>query len=198
MTDLSPTRRAEDADALRPVLAAAREAFARFGVHRTRMEDIAAGADMPRQYLYRHVSSKDELIELALLERCREFSDAIAAHAASATGPLEDQFVDVLVESVIVGREDSEFAYLAEALPRARLNLLLTGSGSPMHGYVKRCLDPILGRARDAGRLRTDVSEDDMVDWIQGVMTWLTPREDLAADDMRRTLRSFALPSLLM
>lgn len=197
MVDLSATRRNEDDEALRPLLAAAREAFARFGVHRTRMEDIATGADMPRQYLYKHVSSKDELIELALLERCREFSDTITAHAQAATGPLEDQLVAVLVESVLTGREDSEFAYLAEALPRARLNLLLTGSGSPMHAYVKRCLDPTLRRAHDAGRLRDDVSEDDMVDWIQGVMTWLTPRDDLAVDDMRRLLRDFALPSIL-
>lgn len=141
-------------------------------------------------------SCRLKLIELALLERCREFADTIAAHARSATGPLEEQIVAVLVEAIIAGREDSEFAYLAEALPRARLNLLLTGSGSPMHAYVQSCLHPVLTRALESGRLRVDVSEDDMVDWLQGVMTWLTPR-DLAVSDMRRLLRDFALPALL-
>ena len=74
--------------------------------------------------------------------------------------------------------------------------LSLSGSGSPMHGYVKRCLAPVLERAREAGRLRADVTEDAVIDWLQAQMTWLTPREDLDDDAMRAMLRDFVLPSL--
>jgi AcrR family transcriptional regulator len=190
-------RRSADDAALRDVVAAARQAFARYGVHRTRMEDIAAGAGIPRQYLYRYVSSKQELVELAVLERCREFSDRILALVEDDHDEIGESLVKAIVLCVTAGREDAEFAYLAESLPRSRLNLILSGRGSPMHGYVKRCLAPILNRARANGRLRTDVSDDAIVEWLQGQMTWLTPREDLDEAAMSTMLRDFALPSLL-
>ncbi|MHB8691657.1 MAG: TetR/AcrR family transcriptional regulator [Solirubrobacteraceae bacterium] len=197
MTELTAEARDSDPDALRPILKAARDAFAHFGVQRTRMEDIASRAGIPRQYLYRYVSSKEDLVALALLERCREFSDQILELTSAATGDPSKTLVDAIIASVIAGRQDTEFAALAETLPRARLSTLLTGSGSPMHTYVKRCLQPILDTARANGQLRADVTEDAMIDWLQGIMTWLTPRDDLDKTAMQVMLRDFALTAIL-
>jgi AcrR family transcriptional regulator len=189
--------RTDDPDALRPILRAARDAFAQFGVQRTRMEDIAARAGIPRQYVYRYVAGKEDLVALALLERCREFSDQILELTSAASGDSSETLVDAVIACVVAGRQDTEFAALAETLPRARLGALLTGSGSPMHTYVKRCLQPILDAARADGRLRADVTEDEMIDWLQGIMTWLTPRDDLDETAMQTMLRAFALPAIL-
>lgn len=188
--------RTSDEEALNKVVAAAREVFARYGIHRTRMEDVAAAAGIPRQYLYRYVASKEQLIELALLERCREFSDEILERTRIGTKSLERALANAIVACVVAGRGDTEFAYLAEALSRTRLNLILSGSGSPMHTYVKRCLSPILERARSAGRLRTDATEDAIIDWLQGQMTWLTPRDDLNEAAMTKLLLTFVVPAL--
>jgi AcrR family transcriptional regulator len=189
--------RSNNEAALTTVVSAAREAFARYGIHRTRMEDIAACAGIPRQYLYRYVASKEKLVELALLERCREFSDEIleTTRLSSSEGP-EEALATAIVACVIAGRDDTEFAYLAEALSRTRLNLILSGSGSPMHTYVKRCLSPILERARSAGSLRADADDDAIIDWLQGQMTWLTPRDDLDEPAMKALLKTFMVPSL--
>lgn len=195
MLDFGESRTSNEA-ALTKVVAAAREAFARYGIHRTRMEDVAAGAGIPRQYLYRYVASKEQLIELALLERCREFSDEILERTRVGTKSPEKALVAAIVACVVAGRDDNEFAYLAEALSRTRLNLILSGSGSPMHTYVKRCLSPILERARSAGRLRADATEDAIIDWLQGQMTWLTPRDDLDEAAMTSLLLTFVVPSL--
>jgi AcrR family transcriptional regulator len=188
--------RANNDAALAKVVSAAREAFARYGIHRTRMEDIAAGAGIPRQYLYRYVASKEQLVELALLERCREFSDEILEQTRSSTAPTERALASAIVACVNAGRQDTEFAYLAEALSRTRLNLILSGSGSPMHTYVKRCLSPILERARSDGSLRPDAAEDEIIDWLQGQLTWLTPRDDLDDNAMEALLHTFVVPSL--
>jgi AcrR family transcriptional regulator len=193
--DFGESRTSNEA-ALTNVVSAAREAFARYGIHRTRMEDVAAGAGIPRQYLYRYVASKEQLIELALLDRCREFSDEILERTRVSATSCERALVAAIVACVVAGRDDKEFAYLAEALSRTRLNLILSGSGSPMHAYVKRCLSPILERARSAGRLRTDASEDAIIDWLQGQMTWLTPRDDLDEAAMTTLLLTFVVPSL--
>lgn len=193
--DFGESRTTNEA-ALTAVVSAAREVFARYGIHRTRMEDIAAAAGIPRQYLYRYVASKEHLIELALLERCREFSEEILARTRASTKSPEQALVSAIVACVVAGRDDREFACLAEALSRTRLNLILSGSGSPMHTYVKRCLSPILERARSAGRLRTDATEDAVIDWLQGQMTWLTPRDDLDEGAMTKLLRTFVVASL--
>lgn len=195
MLDFGESRTSNEA-ALTNVVSAAREAFARYGIHRTRMEDVAAGAGIPRQYLYRYVASKEQLIELALLDRCREFSDEILERTRVSATSCERALVAAIVACVVAGRDDKEFAYLAEALSRTRLNLILSGSGSPMHAYVKRCLSPILERARSAGRLRTDASEDAIIDWLQGQMTWLTPRDDLDEAAMTTLILTFVVPSL--
>jgi len=188
--------RANNEAALTTVVSAAREAFARYGIHRTRMEDIAAAAGIPRQYLYRYVASKEQLVELALLERCREFSDEILEQTRMSTATPEQALATAIVTCVTAGRQDTEFAYLAEALSRTRLSLILSGSGSPMHTYVKRCLSPILERARSAGSLRTDATDDAIIDWLQGQMTWLTPRDDLDEAAMETLLHTFVVPAL--
>jgi AcrR family transcriptional regulator len=197
MAEAIGERRSDDEQAVATILTAARQAFARYGVHRTRMEDIAGGAGIPRQYLYRYVASKEQLIELAVLERCREFSDEILKRTKASRRDIEQALVDAIVMCVLAGRDDEEFAYLAEALPRERLHLILSGAQSPTHGYVKRCLTPILDRARDQGRLRTDVTDDEIVEWLQGQMTWLTPRQDLDRAAMARLLQEFVLPAVL-
>ncbi|TAM69849.1 TetR/AcrR family transcriptional regulator [Mycobacterium sp.] len=195
MLDFGESRTSNE-EALSAVVSAAREAFARYGIHRTRMEDIAAAAGIPRQYLYRYVASKEQLFELALLERCREFSDEILKRTRVSTKSPEQALVNAVVACVVAGRDDTEFAYLAEALSRTRLNVILSGSGSPMHTYVKRCLGPTLERARSAGRLRTDATDDAIVDWLQGQMTWLTPRDDLDEAALKKLLLTFVVPSL--
>jgi AcrR family transcriptional regulator len=198
MAELTAAGRTNDEQALANVVTAARKAFARYGVHRTRMEDIAAGAGIPRQYLYRYVASKEQLLELAVFERCREFADEIHQETDALKGPLEDRLVAAVILCIRRGRDDKEFAYLTEALPHERLSLLLSGPGSPVHETTKLSLAPVLDRARDEERLRTDVDEDTIIDWLQGQMTWITPREDLDEPAIAQLLHQFVLPSILI
>jgi hypothetical protein len=69
--EFAPSRPADHA-ALGPVIAAARECFSRAGVEATRMEDVARRAGISRQHLYRFVSGRAELLELAFLERLHD------------------------------------------------------------------------------------------------------------------------------
>jgi AcrR family transcriptional regulator len=186
-----------EAAALRTVVAAARTCFTRFGVHRTRMEDVAREAGMARSRLYRIVSSKDELVELALLARNREWADELRAMVPEAPEDIGEAIVQLMVTALRLGRGDAEFAGLAEAVPRVRLQFLLTGVGSPMHRLVAYPFEPLFERARAEGRWRDGVSEEDVVHWLAIVLSVLTPSEDIDDEALLRLLRTFVAPALL-
>ena len=180
---------------LAQIVAAARDCFARLGVHRTRMEDIATAAGIVRQSLYRHVSGREELVELALLERCREFSVELRRGTDLTTSDLPRELVDLVARSIAIGRNDEEFVYLAEALPR-RLGAFLTGPGYPMHQIVYDTYAPVITEGHRRELIREDVSDHDMVEWIQGIITLFAPREDLSEFEERRRLRTFLVPAI--
>ena len=74
------------------VVKAARAVFARYGVQRTRMADIAAEAQVARQTLYDFVAGRDELIELALVDCCRELQERLDADLAKGPQDLRERF----------------------------------------------------------------------------------------------------------
>jgi AcrR family transcriptional regulator len=186
-------------ESLRVYVEAARRCFTRDGVSDTRMEDVAREAGLSRQYLYRLVSGREQLIELALVDRAREFTDELAERAQrlAPEKDLHEAFVDQIAFAGSLGRDDPEFARLAGALPRARVNHALTGADSPFHGYTGRAFEPLFARALAEGTLRTDVTVDAMVDWLQGVLALLAGRDDLGSEGERRLISQFVLPSLL-
>jgi len=185
----------EASDPLAQIVAAARDCFAHLGVHRTRMEDVAAAAGTVRTSLYRRVSSREELVELALLERCREFSVALRAGTDLEAEDLRKELVDLAIRSIMIGRGDEEFTYLIAALPRM-LGPFLTGPGSPMHQIVFDTFARLIVRGRERGVVREDASDHDIVEWIQGIITLFAPRDDLSDFELRRRIRTFLVPAV--
>ena len=183
--------------ARQPIIRAARDCFARVGVQRTRMEDIARSAGLSRQAVYRYVSGRTDLVELAIVERCREFAEELIAGTDPEPEDVVEAMIDLMLRMMKRGREDPEFVALAEAMPRVRLNRVLTGAGSPMHSLIGACFDSLFERAADQGLLRDDITRREMVEWLQGILTLFTPRADLDVSETRRYLKEFALRSLL-
>lgn len=179
-----------------PIVAAARRCFVRLGVEKTRMEHVAAEAGLARQTLYKYVAGKDELVELALLERCREFSEQLRPTGPFDVDRLPETLTDLVIASVDLGRHDAEFAYLTEALPQSRLGPLTTSQGSVMHDLVWHAFAPVITASRAAGVLRDEPSDSEIVEWLQGVIALLAPRLDLDEMAQRRRVRLFVLPAM--
>lgn len=180
-----------------PIIAAARRCFRRRGVSATRMDDIAREAGLSRQSLYRYVSGRDELVELALMERTREFADDLRPGDPVDVAGLREAFVELIVASVRIGRDDEEFLALMEALPQSRLGPLTTSQRSPVHDAVWHAFAPLLEAGRAADLLRADASDHDLVEWLQAVISFFAPRADLDDTAQRRRIRMFVLPALL-
>jgi AcrR family transcriptional regulator len=179
------------------IIAAARECIAHDGVEGTRMEDVAARARVSRPHLYSFVSGRAGLLELVALQRLGELGAELADRARELDGDVGEAIVDQIVAATQLGRSDPEFAALAEGMTRARLNFVLTSGSSPLHAINTRVFAPLFARALAEGRLRSDTSTDEIIEWLQGVMALFVGRDDLDDAAQRRMLRTFVLPGIL-
>jgi AcrR family transcriptional regulator len=176
------------------IVAAARRCFERDGVGATRMAAVAAEADLARPTLYKFVGSRRELLEFALIERCRELLGDINRRIAPPSNDVREdlnEFVAIMVE---ITRGDHEFSSLAEALPRENAFGLMSGP-SELRTLVENALTPYFDRADAQGVLRS-IPRDQLAGLAQTVMTPLAARTDLDRQDLRTTLRQLLGPAL--
>jgi len=190
------TGRLGESDLVARLVAASRACFAREGARKTRMAAIAREAGMARQTVYDFVSSRQELLELALAQRLLELSDVILTRVRPLRGPVAAALVEYLAVIVETVREDPEFLDVSDALGPADAIRFLTGPSTAQLA-ARRSIEPFYERARSETALRPGITLDDMAEWMRVVCTPLTTRADLNARELRAWLTKFALPPLL-
>jgi AcrR family transcriptional regulator len=195
---VSQTAAAVEPDRRDLIAEAASVCFARWGVARTRMEDIAKEAGIARPVLYRHYAGKEALLVEVMvrhIDRRRvELHRRVKRRGRAA--PL-------LVEALRAGieRGGSDRAMSASMLDdevRHLTGRLVAGSDevfSAMSAYWR----PYLEYARDRGELRPGVDLDEAVRWLTFmVFHFLTVPETVPpARDLPRYLRTFVVNALV-
>ena len=194
--DAAEASRSRDPEDLARIVAAARACFARDGASGTRMAAVAGEAGIVRQTLYDFVSSRRELLELALAERLLELSEVILGRVRVDDGPVADALVECLAVITETVRDDREFEDISEALGPAEAIRFWTGPSAAQVPAV-RAMEPFFERARGEGALRPGITLDEMASWIRVICSTLTTRSDLDAESLRAWLAKFALPPLL-
>lgn len=177
------------------IVTAARAVFARYGVARTRMADIAKEAQLARQTLYDFVTGRDQLIELALVDCCGELQQRLDAALADGPTDLRERFIEVLARAVEIASTDDEFGALAEALPPETVDRII-GGASAVQALLARSLRPVLEEAASVRQLRPGVVVDEASQWLLGVISFALLRENLDAEALRREFRTYAVPSV--
>nr|WP_175364470.1 TetR/AcrR family transcriptional regulator [Mycobacterium lentiflavum] len=186
----------KDAHVPEQVLAAARRCFARYGVDRTTMDDIAKESGIGRTGLYRLGLTRPEITEAATVTRLRELGEAIRPIADRAA-PFDELLLETSIATVDAARSDPELRHLLDTTTTVSLHRLITGHESAMQGIVLDVLGPMLRRARERGEIRPEVSDDRAVEWLRGVYLMLILREDLDAEAEKSLVADFVLPSLV-
>ena len=177
------------------IIAVARQCFQKYGPRRTTMEDVAAAAGIARPALYRYVSSRDEIIESVIIHRVEELAEGFRSLFTPKTS-FAEAFVEVSMASVNAARLDPELQALFETTTGSRIIQVMAGPNQAFHEFVKGFFKDAFAAARASGELRSDVSDDEMVDWIRGVYMMMILREDLDAEREREMVLNFLLPSL--
>jgi AcrR family transcriptional regulator len=176
---------------------AARQAFAQYGTDRATMTDVARSAGVVRQTLYYTVSSRDQLLELAMMQCCEELQEQIDSWKLGELGDLDEALVEFLARSVELTRGNQELAALSSSLPADHAKEVF-GHSHPIETLIRSSLRPILERAQSDGRLRPHVTIEEASRWLQGVLTFALLQDDRRPETLRDELRKFALPSVFI
>ncbi|XVQ12438.1 TetR/AcrR family transcriptional regulator [Spirillospora sp. CA-255316] len=177
------------------IIDAAEECFARFGVAKTTVEDIAAAAKLSRATVYRSVTGgRDELILAVVLRDLRRFLDRLAERLRTEHS---------VAEAVVEGTMDA-VAYVRER--PATSAFLVPESAGHMQAAVAQAAEHVLAvcceyvrphfeTAQRRRMLRADIDVEGTVEFLFRIITSLIVMDrDREPEAQRRFLRAYVVP----
>jgi AcrR family transcriptional regulator len=179
------------------IVAAADSCFARFGVAKTTMDDVARAAGVSRPTVYRHFATRNDLLVAVVAERTRAQLDRAAA-LIEPRDSVAEKVSDGLVHLVGDGLTDPVTRMLVD--PQA-----VEGHDGLTDGFHRatelaaQLWRPVLERGQGDGEVDPDLDLDELVTWFTVVSLILTgrmARGDTDAEAHRRTVETFVVPAL--
>ena len=179
-------------------LGAAEACYARFGLAKTTVEDVAQAAGVSRATVYREFRNRDKLL-LAVVER---EAGRVAVEAELHLRRFDDVGSWIVEGMLFCLSEIPRHPVLAMLLTPEDVGrtsrLVLTSEQLLVIGADM--LRPIFEPAHRAGLLRKSVELEALMEWVLRVlMSYLTVPSHLARneDEMRHLLREMILPAVL-
>lgn len=176
------------------IIEAARVCFGRYGVARTRLEDVAAEAGISRPLLYQFFPSREALMDAVIN---REIEIHLEAQAKKM--PRDASFADTVIEASVIAidlaRRDTILYDLIEHSSVKHLPELLLNPAQPAHQTVLKLWQPIFAAARASGELRTDLDDHDIMEWLLSVNYMFGLRDDMTPERQRELLALFVAPA---
>jgi AcrR family transcriptional regulator len=179
------------------ILDAAEAAVQRWGVARTRIDDIAAEARCGRTTIYRYFGNRDNVLVAVLLRQGQRYLDTLVEHLTTLPDTPE-KLVEAIVFAVEMVRADENLHWVfnPDAAPVARVaglsEALFDLAASVWLQFLRT--DPTLERM-----LRPDVDPTLAAEWVlRTMLSYLTfpGRTGVDRRAMRRQLRQLLLPAL--
>jgi AcrR family transcriptional regulator len=178
------------------VLAVAIECFARYGVHRTRMEDISDAAGLSRPAVYLEFASRQDLID-AVMQRQLMTVVGKTAPRLLAMETLAAAIIEGSVLLISALRDDQVNLQLLAHTHRERLVAIIQGSVQWLLPISRQVWRPVLAQARERGEVREHLAEDDgIADWLASVHTPYLFGESADFDKLRREFGQFVVPAI--
>lgn len=180
------------------IVAAAARCFARFGATRTRMEDIAKEAGIPRPVLYRHYAGKEALLVEVMVrhieERAAELHRRVRRRGKAA--PL---ITEALRTGIAGGGADPAISETMLADEVRHTTARLVADSDAVFRAMSAYWRPYLEYARDRGELRPGVDIDQAVRWLTFIVFhFLTVPETVPPLEQLPTyLRTFVVNALV-
>jgi AcrR family transcriptional regulator len=187
-TDPARTRRGRPGHSLDSLLDIAVAVFNERGYDATSMDELAARLGITKSAIYHHVSSKVELLRLAL-DRALDALFAVTEEPAATSGPAIDRLEHVVRGSVRVLTEQLPFVTL---LLRVRGNSPVEEAALRRRREFDRIVTDLVSAAEEEGDVRPDVdpavTSRLLFGTVNSLTEWYRPDGGLSADDLADAL----------
>ncbi len=168
--DPTRARRGRPGHSLDSLLAVAVAVFNERGYDATSMEELATRLGLTKSAIYHHVSSKVELLQLAL-DRALDALFAVTEEPGATTGPAIDRLEHVVRGSVRVLAAELPFVTL---LLRVRGNSTVEQEALQRRRRFDRIVTDLVRLAEEEGDVRPDVDPAVPSRLLLGAVTSLT------------------------
>ncbi|MFT6593176.1 MAG: AcrR family transcriptional regulator, partial [Zhongshania sp.] len=162
------------------ILNVAAKCFKRFGVRRTRLEDIAKEAGVSRPLLYKIYGSRQALMEILIAKEVEGIINDQATYIASYSS-----FAEAIVEGSVRGIERSRKAKLLSDLMANNTALqmpdLVLDDRKPFKAIAMRIWQPVFEMGRASGEVSAALTNDDLFEWLMSVHYMFLLRNELSA-----------------
>ena len=186
--DPARTRRGRPGHSLDSLLDIAVAVFNERGYDATSMEELAARLGVTKSAIYHHVSSKVELLRLAL-DRALDALFAVTEEPGATSGPAIDRLEHVVRGSVRVLTEQLPFVTL---LLRVRGNSPVEEAALQRRREFDRIVTDLVRAAEEEGDVRPDVDPGVtsrlLFGTVNSLTEWYRPDGGLSADDLADAL----------
>jgi AcrR family transcriptional regulator len=186
--DPTRTRRGRPGHSLDSLLDVAVTVFNERGYDATSMEELAARLGVTKSAIYHHVSSKVELLRLAL-DRALDALFAVTEEPGATTGPAIDRLEHVVRGSIRVLAAELPFVTL---LLRVRGNSPVEESALARRRRFDRIVTDLVRAAEEEGDVRPDVdpaiTSRLLFGTVNSLTEWYRPDGGLSADDLADAL----------
>jgi len=178
------------------IVRAATECFARWGVAKTSMGDIAEAARMQRPHLYRHFDGKEALITTVMVRESRALSEE-----RLLMFPRRGRASTLFVEALMYGQQRlarNDFASHIIANGSGLLVRLLAANSAFVEAEGV-WWNPALDYGRARGEVREAVGNTDIIRWFLLSQLTVHDRRELFTNetDVHSHLEHFVVPAIL-
>ncbi len=181
-------RRGRPGHSLDSLLGVAVEVFNERGYDATSMEELATRLGVTKSAIYHHVSSKVELLRLAL-DRALDALFAVTEEPGATTGPAIGRLEHVVRGSVRVLAAELPFVTL---LLRVRGNSPVEQEALQRRRQFDRVVTDLVRAAEEEGDVRPDVdpavTSRLLFGTVNSLTEWYRPDGGLSADDLADAL----------
>ena len=177
------------------ILDAAVECFSKYGPHRTSMNDIADAAGVSRKTVYRVFEDRPTLVEAILVERLVDLGERFGKRL-SRFATVEEALVEGSILSVETGRQDDLISQIVQKDTNRRLEQFLLRPGDAVFASMCANWFPVIEKGRQHGTVRSDLSNERIVEIIISIHALLTMRDDDDPDDQRAFLKDVLIPAI--
>lgn len=178
------------------VIRAAVRAFTARGYDATSMDNVASELGISKSALYHHISSKEEILELTVVQALSRL-EAIAEEVAEADVSAGEKVRRLLRGSIEVLCSDPRSVAL---LLRLRGNSEVERSALERRRILTRSVIPLVAAAQEEGAIRSDVGASLLTRMIFGMVNstsdWYEPGGRIDADELATTFESVVFGGL--